>query len=596
MEELQFAVEDVKLMNAMSDEPRPTQPWRLPPDEEINEYIHGLDAEALSLHGICGNCLGFYLFRRHLCEQGEKVCASFLMDVALYKKKNSQQNRLDQARKIYSNYLKAGAEFQERKAPISLFRNPNISESSSITSENWAKFIEPQNEESEPINFQGSVFKRVLDFMQENDSDKHEVEPLKSTFFDELELVVFYRMRDKYFSSFQKSAHYSKYMSFMSMSSAHVKQEDFSLFRVLGRGGFGIVYGCKKCQSGHLYALKVMDRKRIKARRAADLCITERNLMTMLDSPFIVALKYAYETPTEVHLVLDIMTGGDLGYHLRRKGIFNKDESLYYICRTILGIKTLHSYNIIYRDLKPDNILMDSRGRTALSDLGLAVVMPRNGITGACGTRGYWAPEMLQRNEDGSRIRYNLAVDWFSLGCVLYQFMSGVCPFRKIGENIIREGTRNGHQIKKEVAMDQAVVKMHPPYPPELFTDDASDLIQKLLDKNQKTRLGAQGAEEVMAHPYFSEVNWEEFEDDTVKPPCLPRKDLNYATQNEIGAFALEDQQGTEILPADREIFDNWSYTRQTAFLEEAVSYMTYEAERGPIQIEASESMCCTIS
>ena len=342
------------------------------------------------------------------------------------------------------------------------------------------------------------------------------------------------------------------------------------------------MYGCKRCQSGHLYALKVMDKKRIKvglyvcieffvalcnmfnlqSRRAENLCITERNLLTMLDSPFIVGLKYAYETPVEVHLVLEIMTGGDLGYHLRRKGIFNKMESKYYICRTILGIKTLHSFNIIFRDLKPDNILMDSRGRTALSDLGLAVVMPRNGITGACGTRGYWAPEMLMRTPEGSRVRYNLSVDWFSLGCVLYQFMSGVCPFRKMGEVMLQEAVAAGNKdLTKEQAIDVAVKEHEPHFAPELFSESAIDLISKLLCKNGKTRLGANGPEEVMSHPFFDDVNWEEYEDDSIKPPCLPRKDLNYATQTEIGGFG-EEKSGEPIPLSERETYSHWSYTR----------------------------------
>lgn len=316
----------------------------------------------------------------------------------------------------------------------------------------------------------------------------------------------------------------------------------------------------------------------------------------MLDSPFIVGLKYAYETPMEVHLVLEIMTGGDLGYHLRRKGIFNKLETKYYICRAVLGLKVLHSYNIIFRDLKPDNILMDGRGRTALSDLGLAVVVPRNGITGACGTRGYWAPEMLERTAEGARVRYNLSVDWFSLGCVLYQFMSGVCPFRKLGDTIRRDASGAGKEITKDAAIDKAVRELEPPYAPDLFSEDASDLIKKLLNKDGKMRLGAKGAAEVMAHPYFSDVNWEEYEDDSIKPPCLPRKDLNYATQNEIGNFAPDFAALDELTAEDKEIFSKWNYTRPSAFLEEVVTYMTHEEELGPIQVHAEESACCVIS
>lgn len=322
--------------------------------------------------------------------------------------------------------------------------------------------------------------------------------------------------------------------------------------------------------------------------------------MTMLDSPFIVGLKYAYGTPKEVHLVLKIMTGGDLGFHLRRKTMFNKQETKYYICRTILGIKALHSYNIIFRDLKPDNILMDDRGRTSLSDLGLAVVAPRNGITGACGTRGYWAPEMITKSESGGRIRYGVTVDWFSLGCVLYQFMSGISPFRKLGDKLRKETGKNaeGKEITREEAIDRAVREREPEYSSDYFTEDAIDLIKGLLKKDSKERLGAKGTQEVMNHPFFAEINWEEYADDSVKPPCLPRKDLNYASQNEIGDFSPEEQTGEELTPTDLEPFTHWSFTRSSSFLEEVVGFMHAEEKAGPIHVldEESQSCCCSVS
>lgn len=620
MEDLQDAVEDVKLINAMTDEPQPTEEWKLPTSQQVKDYVtqeEENNPDALELPGICSNCLGFYLFRRYLVEKGEQAVADFLMDVAIYKQMKSRRNRVQHARFLHSCYLRAdpsrGRPQRSHEIPRGLCRSLQDSKKDECsigpptsTPHNWAEFFKFDNESASPIYFNGEPLDEVLDVLKEVPSSvpiaQAAISPaaalLKANLFDRLESIVFSYVQEKHMKKFQKSAHHQQYLSFMTLSTVHVKKEDFTLFRVLGRGGFGVVYGCKKSQSGHLYALKVLDRKRIKARRAADLCITERNLLSMLDSPFIVGLKYAYETPAELHLVLDIMTGGDLGYHLRRKGIFNKLETKYYLCRTVLGLRTLHSYNIVFRDLKPDNILMDGRGRTALSDLGLAVRVPRNGIAGACGTRGYWAPEMLQRAEDGSRVRYSLSVDWFSLGCVLYQFMAGVCPFRKLGDDVRVLMHQKGEDISKDDAIDKAVCEMEPTFAPELFDETSRDLIQQLLNKNGKERLGARGgAAEVMAHPFFKEVNWDEYEDDAVKPPCLPRKDLNYASQNEIGVFALDEEQSdVEILLADLEVFSQWSYTRPAAFLEEVVEYMQYEAEKGPINIQKQESICCSIS
>jgi beta-adrenergic-receptor kinase len=395
--------------------------------------------------------------------------------------------------------------------------------------------------------------------------------------FDKLDLIIFCYLKETHWESFKNSGNYIKYFNFLTLSEKPVSENDFSLFRVLGRGGFGVVNGCKKCQTGQLYAMKVLDRKRIKMKKSETLCMTERNILIMIDSPFVVCMKYAYATASELFLILDLMVGGDLGYHLYRKGMFNQRETKYYICRTLLGLKALHDLNIVFRDLKPDNILMDGHGRTKLSDLGLAVRVPRNGLTGACGTRGYWAPEMLRRDPSGYRIRYNLSVDWFSFGCLLYEFMTGICPFRT---EVARNWGGFGKK-EKEKAIDLAVQEMDPFFDTEIFDPTTQDLISKLLMKDGRARLGANGSGEVMAHAYFDDINWEEYIHDLVPAPCLPRKDLNVASQSEIGYFGDDaNAKKLELNEGDMELFAKWDYIRPAAFLEEVVQFMQYEELR----------------
>jgi serine/threonine protein kinase len=166
-----------------------------------------------------------------------------------------------------------------------------------------------------------------------------------------------------------------------------------------------------------------------------------------------------------------------------------------------------------------------------------------------------------------------------------------------MGEVVRREAVENGEEITKDDAIDKAVRELDPVFAPELFNEEAIDLIKRLLCKDGKTRLGAVGgAAEVMAHPFFADVNWQEYQDDSIKPPCLPRKDLNYATQNEIGGFAPEEQSGDALTAADREVFSHWNYTRPNAFMEEVVSFMQHEDELGPIQVRTEDSVCCVIS
>ena len=130
-----------------------------------------------------------------------------------------------------------------------------------------------------------------------------------------------------------------------------------------------------------------MDKKRVKAKQSEDLCLHERKVLALVDSPFICCLKYAFTTPTELCLVLDLMPGGDLGFHLSKLKRFPPATARYFASRTILAIAHMHSKKIVYRDLKPDNILLDMKGRSFVSDLGLATKV-KPSLRGVAGTRG----------------------------------------------------------------------------------------------------------------------------------------------------------------------------------------------------------------
>jgi beta-adrenergic-receptor kinase len=191
-----------------------------------------------------------------------------------------------------------------------------------------------------------------------------------TSLFDKLDQAVFSRLKSRHRSGFTHSAYYDRYVYTMIQCEKPVVYDDFVLFRTLGRGGFGLVNGCKKAQSGQLYAIKQLDRRRIKKKNAANLCLNERNILEKVSSPFIVCMQFAFTSSTELYIILDLMVGGDLAFHLHQRGLFSPSEVKYYTARTVLGIKALHDIGVVYRDLKPDNILMDYKGRTKLSDLG----------------------------------------------------------------------------------------------------------------------------------------------------------------------------------------------------------------------------------
>ena len=323
---------------------------------------------------------------------------------------------------------------------------------------------------------------------------------VRTNLFDVLEALVFKNLVDNLFSLFVGSPLWIKLFKYLFLTERKVVEEDFSLFRVLGRGGFGLVNGCKRCTTGKLYAMKMLSKKRVKMKKAEAMCLNERNILAVIQSPFVVCLKYAFTTKSDVFLILDLMTGGDLGFHLSRKGRFSEKETKYYAARTLLGLAAMHEKNIAYRDLKPENILMDEEGYTKISDLGLACKVGKSGLSGTCGTRGYWAPEMLRRDAQDKREKYTVSVDWFSFGCCLYEFMYGISPFRT-------EKARKWGDFPKEEknkAIDLAIQQMEPDYDESVFNPVIKDLISKLLLKDGKQRLGANGFLEIASHPWFA--------------------------------------------------------------------------------------------
>jgi len=400
---------------------------------------------------------------------------------------------------------------------------------------------------------------------------------MSSDLFDKAEAIVVECLRKEYWQSFCESEHYKKLRNFLWYQDRRVVPEDFFVMRVLGRGGFGLVTACKKGTSGKLYAMKVMNKKRIKSKKSEQLAMNERKALAAVESLFVVNLKYSFHSKEDVFLILDLMTGGDLGYHLHQNGKFPKKECQYYAARIMFGLQALHDQKYVYRDLKPENCLLAEDGRVKITDLGLATKITPT-LHGAAGTRGYWAPEMLKRDKNRRRMPYGHAVDWFSFGCCVAEFISGANPFRS--EAALNFGLERGQQTK-EKAIDCATQEMDPEFNPDKFEPAAADLCRRLLDKNHLTRLGANGCEEIMAHPWFKNVNWEKIISDRMKPPFVPPKDVNAASQSEIGTFA-EDKTISEIVidEADEEVYKDWDWTNPRAFSAEVIEFLIYERKQ----------------
>ncbi|KFW84760.1 G protein-coupled receptor kinase 5, partial [Manacus vitellinus] len=300
------------------------------------------------------------------------------------------------------------------------------------------------------------------------------------------------------FQEYLSSMYFDRFLQWKWLERQPVTKNTFRQYRVLGKGGFGEVCACQVRATGKMYACKRLEKKRIKKRKGESMALNEKQILEKVNSQFVVNLAYAYETKDALCLVLTIMNGGDLKFHIYNMGNpgFEEERALFYAAEILCGLEDLHRENTVYRDLKPENILLDDYGHIRISDLGLAVKIPEGeSIRGRVGTVGYMAPEVLNNQ------RYTLSPDYWGLGCLIYEMIAGQSPFRGRKEKVKRE------------EVDRRVLETEEVYSHK-FSEEAKSICKMLLTKDVKQRLGCQGegAAEVKRHPFFKSMNFKRLE------------------------------------------------------------------------------------
>ncbi|KAJ4377642.1 Serine/threonine-protein kinase [Neocucurbitaria cava] len=297
-------------------------------------------------------------------------------------------------------------------------------------------------------------------------------------------------------------------LNFHKVEKKHYGPEDFEILKLIGKGTFGQVFQVRKRDTRRIYAMKVLSKKVIVQKKEVAHTLGERNILVrtaMADSAFIVGLKFSFQTPSDLYLVTDYMSGGELFWHLQREGRFQEARAKFYIAELILALQHLHEHNIVYRDLKPENILLDANGHIALCDFGLSKAnLTENATTNTfCGTTEYLAPEVLL-DEHG----YTKMVDFWSLGVLVFEMCCGWSPF-------YAEDTQ---QMYKNIAFGKVR------FPRDALSTEGRNFVKGLLNRNPKHRLGAtRDAEELKAHPFFADVDWEALAKKNVVPPFKPK-------------------------------------------------------------------------
>ncbi|KAK0660491.1 kinase-like domain-containing protein [Cercophora samala] len=362
----------------------------------------------------------------------------------------------------------------------------------------------------------------------------------------------------------------------------HYGPEDFQILRLIGKGTFGQVYQVRKKDTKRIYAMKVLSKKVIVQKKEVAHTVGERNILVrtaMADSPFIVGLKFSFQTPSDLYLVTDYMSGGELFWHLQKDGKFEEKRAKFYIAELILAIQHLHKNDIVYRDLKPENILLDANGHIALCDFGLSKAnLTKNDTTNTfCGTTEYLAPEVLL-DETG----YTKMVDFWSLGVLVFEMCCGWSPF-------YAEETQ---QMYKNIAFGKVR------FPRDTLSLEGRNFVKGLLNRNPKHRLGAtDDAEELKRHAFFADIDWDALSKKLITPPFKPQlkndTDVSYfdpeftnalntngSLNERAAALAKGYATSTPLSPSVQANFQGFTFVDESALDDHMGSrYSKYEDE-----------------
>ncbi|CEP03510.1 Protein kinase domain-containing protein [Plasmodiophora brassicae] len=279
------------------------------------------------------------------------------------------------------------------------------------------------------------------------------------------------------------------------------KLSDFELRETLGTGSFGRVRFAKHIPSGKFYAIKILKKAEILRLKQVDHILSEKTILQAINHPFIVNMFASFQDKKYLYLAMEYVVGGEFFTHLRRAGRFNNDSSCFYAAQIVLIFQYLHSKDIVYRDLKPENLLLDAKGNIKMTDFGFAKKVEFRTWT-LCGTPEYIAPEILLNKGHGK------PVDWWALGILIYEMLAGAPPF--VDDD--------------PMGIYQKILAGRIEYPAH-FNRHAKDLISRLLTPDITNRLGnlKNGVEDIKRHKWFANINWTKLYNRKMLTPFVPK-------------------------------------------------------------------------
>ncbi|VDD90382.1 unnamed protein product [Enterobius vermicularis] len=345
--------------------------------------------------------------------------------------------------------------------------------------------------------------------------------------------------------------------------------DSFDFLKVLGRGTFGKVILCREKKTQKLYALKILQKKVIDE---VEHTLAENRVLHNCKHPFLTRLEASFQTRHHLCYVLEFANGGELFFHLRQNKTFSESRTRYYGAEILLALEYLHDRNIVYRDMKLENLLLDKDGHIKLADFGLCKEGIKFGDTTVtfCGTPEYLAPDIL------FNYKYGRAVDWWGLGVVMYEMVCGRLPFFS-------------HDHEK---LFHAIMYARPRYPSRL-SRETHDLFERLLEKDSHKRLGGgpDDAREVKAHCFFRGVDWDRLFRKEYPPPFRPlvtsETDTSYFdeefTSAPVQLTPPASKKGPLEMDTDVDDFDDSAFD-QFPFCEDSARFTRNSVKSGEVE------------
>ena len=297
----------------------------------------------------------------------------------------------------------------------------------------------------------------------------------------------------------------------------------FEFLYIIGRGGFGKVWKVKSKINDKCYALKQMSKVKIIDKKSIKSINSERELLSELYSPFIVNMHYAFQDKEYLYLVMDLLPGGDLRYHISIHKKFSEEQTRFFICGIILSLEYIHSKGIIHRDIKPENLVLDEKGYIRLTDFGIAKKNMEDNSSETSGTPGYMSPEVINSKN------HSFPADYFALGVIGYEFMKGERPYKgKSRKEIKEEMNKRQAKITLKEIMKNNYDNVEDINEGENWSKEIIDFINSLLIRNPEERLGFKGIYELKEHLWLKYYPWNLMYYKKLPSPFIPNDKGNF--------------------------------------------------------------------